>query len=88
MASLEKQIQQPWWTFGGGTVLKLGIGHRQSKDIDLFVPDPKYLGYLNPRLSDAAEQITRKACGAACCCMRTPKSPECETGRSNLAPVA
>ena len=58
MASLEKQIDQPWWTFGGGTVLMLRIGHRQSKDIDLFVPDPQYLGYLNPRLSDAAEQIT------------------------------
>ncbi|MDB5998631.1 MAG: hypothetical protein JWP52_330 [Rhizobacter sp.] len=58
MASLEKQIQQPWWTFGGGTVLMLRIGHRQSKDIDLFVPDPQYLGYLNPRLSDTAEQIT------------------------------
>lgn len=58
MASLETQVHQPWWTFGGGTVLMLRIGHRQSKDIDLFVPDPQYLGYLNPRLSDAAEQIT------------------------------
>ncbi len=34
------------------------IGHRRSKDIDLFVPDPQYLGYLNPRLSDVAERIT------------------------------
>jgi Nucleotidyl transferase AbiEii toxin, Type IV TA system len=58
MASLEKQIHEPSWTFGGGTVLMLRIGHRQSKDIDLFVSDPQYLGYLNPRLSDAAEQIT------------------------------
>lgn len=58
MASLEKHIDQPSWTFGGGTVLMLRIGHRQSKDIDLFVPDPQYLGYLNPRLSDAAEQLT------------------------------
>jgi len=58
MASLEHQIQQPWWTFGGGTALMLRIGHRQSKDIDLFVPDPQYLGYVNPRLSDTAEQIT------------------------------
>lgn len=58
MAHLERQIRQPRWTFGGGTVLMLRIGHRQSKDIDLFVPDPQYLGYLNPRLSDAAEQIT------------------------------
>lgn len=58
MGHLETQIKQPWWTFGGGTVLMLRIDHRQSKDIDLFVPDPQYLGYLNPRLSDAAEQIT------------------------------
>jgi len=58
MAHLETQVKQPWWTFGGGTVLMLRIGHRQSKDIDLFVPDPQYLGYLNPRLSDAAEQLT------------------------------
>jgi hypothetical protein len=58
MASLEAQIERPSWTFGGGTVLMLRIGHRQSKDIDLFVPDPQYLGYLNPRLSDVAEQIT------------------------------
>lgn len=36
----------------------LRINHRQSKDIDLFVPDPQYLGYINPRLSDVAEQIT------------------------------
>lgn len=36
----------------------LRIGHRQSKDIDLFVPDPQYLGYLNPRLSDVAEQLS------------------------------
>jgi hypothetical protein len=43
-----------WW----GTVLMLRIGHRQSKDIDLFVPDPQYLGYVNPRLSDAAESIS------------------------------
>lgn len=58
MAHLERQTQQPVWTFGGGTVLMLRLGHRQSKDIDLFVPDPQYLGYLSPRLSDVAEEIT------------------------------
>ena len=36
----------------------LRLAHRQSKDIDLFVPDPQYLGYINPRLSDAAEDIS------------------------------
>ncbi|PWK85814.1 nucleotidyltransferase AbiEii toxin of type IV toxin-antitoxin system [Fulvimonas soli] len=36
----------------------LRMAHRQSKDIDLFVPDPQYLGYVNPRLSDVAEGIS------------------------------
>lgn len=58
MAHLETQVRQPLWTFGGGTVLMLRIAHRQSKDIDLFVPDPQYLGFLNPRLSEVAESIT------------------------------
>jgi predicted nucleotidyltransferase component of viral defense system len=58
MAHLETNIQHAHWTFGGGTVLMLRIGHRQSKDIDLFVPDPQYLGYVNPRLSEEAEQVS------------------------------
>jgi hypothetical protein len=48
----------PFWTFGGGTVLMLRHGHRLSKDIDIFVPDPQYLGFVSPRLSEAAEQVT------------------------------
>ena len=31
--------------------------HRRSKDIDIFVPDPQYLGHVTPRLSDLAETI-------------------------------
>lgn len=58
MSHLEQQISDAHWTFGGGTVLMLRIAHRQSKDIDLFVPDPQYLGYINPRLSDVAESIS------------------------------
>jgi predicted nucleotidyltransferase component of viral defense system len=58
MAHLESQVQGAWWTFGGGTVLMLRIDHRQSRDIDLFVPDRQYLGYVNPRLSDVAEQVS------------------------------
>lgn len=49
------------WTFGGGTVLMLRHGHRLSKDIDLFVPDPQYLGFVNPRLSDVAAVRHRDA---------------------------
>lgn len=30
-----------------------------SKDIDIFVPDPQYLGYVSPRLSDTAEAVSQ-----------------------------
>jgi Nucleotidyl transferase AbiEii toxin, Type IV TA system len=46
------------WTFGGGTVLMLRYQHRRSKDIDIFLPDPQYLGYLSPRLSDLAAAVS------------------------------
>jgi hypothetical protein len=49
---------EPFWTFGGGTALMLRYGHRFSKDIDIFVPDPQSLGFVTPRLSDVAESIT------------------------------
>lgn len=58
MQNLERKVPGALWSFGGGTVLMLRIAHRQSKDIDLFVPDPQYLGYVTPRLSDVAESIT------------------------------
>ncbi len=58
MAHLESVSKPCTWTFGGGTVLMLRIDHRQSKDIDLFVPDPQCLPYASPRLSDVAETIT------------------------------
>lgn len=32
--------------------------HRASKDIDVFVLTPEYLGYLTPRLSDKAADMT------------------------------
>ena len=51
-------MNDPRWSFGGGTVLMLRLNHRHSKDIDLFVPDPQYLGFVTPRLSDAAETLT------------------------------
>lgn len=46
------------WTFGGGTVLMRRHRHRLSKDIDIFVGDPQFLGYLTPRLNALAEQMT------------------------------
>lgn len=51
-------LQAPFWTLGGGTVLMFRYGHRLSKDIDIFVQDPQYLGYLTPRLSDVAAAMT------------------------------
>jgi hypothetical protein len=48
------------WSFGGGTVLMRRFRHRVSKDVDLFVPDPQYLGYVSPRLNDTAEELTQK----------------------------
>ena len=51
-------VADPFWTFGGGTVLMLRYRHRMSKDIDIFVPDPQYLGFVNPRLSDVAEGVS------------------------------
>lgn len=50
-------LTDPFWTLGGGTVLMLRHRHRRSKDIDIFVPDPQYLGHVSPRLSDVAESI-------------------------------
>lgn len=46
------------WSFGGGTVLMRRHRHRLSKDIDIFIDNPEFLGYLSPRLSDVAESLT------------------------------
>lgn len=58
-------LANPFWTLGGGTVLMLRYEHRQSKDIDIFVPDPQYFGYVTPRLSDAAADISHDYVEAA-----------------------
>lgn len=46
------------WSLGGGTVLMLRIHHRRSKDIDIFIEDSQLLGLFNPRVTDAAQDIT------------------------------
>ncbi len=46
------------WTFGGGTVLMRRHRHRLSKDVDIFINDPQFIGYLSPRLSPVAESLT------------------------------
>jgi len=55
--SIHGGIKEPQFTFGGGTVLMLRYNHRYSKDIDIFVPDPQYLGYVTPRLCDLADSL-------------------------------
>ncbi|HRE12634.1 MAG TPA: nucleotidyl transferase AbiEii/AbiGii toxin family protein [Usitatibacteraceae bacterium] len=46
------------WTFGGGTVLMFRYAHRISTDIDLFLPDPQYLGHVSPSKNEVAESLT------------------------------
>jgi hypothetical protein len=46
------------WTFGGGTVLMRRHRHRYSRDVDIFINDPQFIGYLTPRLSATAESLT------------------------------
>jgi hypothetical protein len=43
----------------------LRYNHRYSKDIDIFVPDPQALGFVNPKLSDVAEALTQDYVEAA-----------------------
>jgi hypothetical protein len=47
------------WTFGGGTVLMRRHYHRFSKDVDIFINDRQFIGYVTPRLSATAESLTR-----------------------------
>ncbi len=42
---------------GGGTRLMLAMRHRISDDIDLFIRDPQWIGYLTPRLNDRFEHL-------------------------------
>jgi hypothetical protein len=53
-----RQIHVDRWTFGGGTILMRKHRHRRSKDVDIFIEDPQFLGYLTPRLSPVAEALT------------------------------
>ena len=40
------------WTFGGGTALMLQIGHRESRDVDIFLEDAQFLPFLDPQKRD------------------------------------
>jgi Nucleotidyl transferase AbiEii toxin, Type IV TA system len=40
------------WTFGGGTAMMLQIDHRESHDVDIFLPDAQFLSFLDPQKRD------------------------------------
>jgi hypothetical protein len=40
------------WSFGGGTAMMLQINHRESHDVDIFLPDTQLLSFLDPKLHD------------------------------------
>lgn len=44
---------------GGGSRLMLAMNHRISDDVDIFIPDPQWLGYLSPRLNDRFEHVVK-----------------------------
>jgi len=50
------------WTFGGGTAMMLQIGHRESRDVDIFLPDPQLLSYLDPRTHDFTFEMEPTDC--------------------------
>jgi hypothetical protein len=43
------------WSLGGGTVLMMKYHHRLSRDIDIFLANPQFLGYFSPRVNDRIE---------------------------------
>ena len=44
---------------GGGTRLMLALGHRISRDIDLFIRDPQWIGLMSPRLNDKVGELVQ-----------------------------
>jgi Nucleotidyl transferase AbiEii toxin, Type IV TA system len=53
------------WTFGGGTALMLHIGHRESRDVDIFLEDAQFLPFLDPQKRDFKFDILPSDYGAA-----------------------
>jgi hypothetical protein len=45
------------WTLGGGSALNHMFGHRDSRDVDIFINDPQLLLFITPRVNLIAEQI-------------------------------
>jgi len=56
-----KQVNLPYeeYGWGGGSALAFKFHHRFSKDIDIFLYDPQWLGFLTPRLNDDIEKLVK-----------------------------
>ena len=52
-----QQVIVDSWSFGGGTAMMLQIGHRESHDVDIFLPDAQFLPFLDPKLHDFEFEI-------------------------------
>jgi hypothetical protein len=50
------------WAFGGGTAMMLQIEHRDSRDLDIFLPDPQFLPFLDPSKHDFALDLQPADC--------------------------
>lgn len=59
VADAEKTAGSPLHALlGGGTRVMLALNHRISDDIDLFIHDAQWIGYLSPRLNAYVEGLT------------------------------
>lgn len=59
VANAEKTAGSPLHALlGGGTRVMLALNHRISNDIDLFIHDAQWIGYLSPRLNTYVEGLT------------------------------
>lgn len=52
-----EQIIIERWSFGGGTAMMLQVGHRESHDVDIFLPDAQLLPFLDPKTHDFEFEI-------------------------------
>jgi len=58
-----EQVIIDHWTFGGGTAMMLQIDHRDSHDVDIFLPDPQFLSFFDPQKRDFQFDIQPDAYG-------------------------
>jgi len=57
-----KELVIDHWTFGGGTAMMLQIGHRASRDVDIFLTDAQQLPFLDPQTHDFTFDLAPTDC--------------------------